>query len=203
MSPEKGNINWKYSGKPDFLLGTGATPAEQILGWVAGLLGTGLYGYLYLTHRLDWTWWQYILAGFLAFDVIGGVVANSLNSCKRFYHSPAKPDEPGYTGLVKNHLVFSAFHVHTFLVALLYGGTHYLFGIFWYVYLMVSTVVLIKTPLYLKRPAAFLSIALALLLNFYVIPVIPGFEWLAPALMIKIVYGHLVQEEPYRPQTEK
>jgi hypothetical protein len=39
-----------------------------------------------------------------AFDVVGGVVANSLNSCKRFYHTAAKSDEPQYTAFFKNHL---------------------------------------------------------------------------------------------------
>lgn len=203
MQNDKANINWNYSGKTDFLLGTGATDTEQILGWITGLVGASLYGYLYLTHALNWAWWQYILAGFLAFDVIGGVVANSLNSCKRFYHTAAKPDEPKYTAFFKNHLAFSALHIHTLLIAILFGATNYFYGIFWYVFLMAGTTIIINTPLYLKRPVAFLAISLALLLNIYVIFPVQGFEWLVPALMIKILYGHLVKEEPYRPSTEK
>jgi hypothetical protein len=34
-------------------------------------------------------------------ESFGGVVANSLNSCKRFYHSPVQPEETGFTALAK------------------------------------------------------------------------------------------------------
>jgi hypothetical protein len=199
MSEENQNIDWTYHGKPDFLLGTGATKAEQALGWTASLFGAGLFGYFYWMDTFHWAGWQYLVAGLLAFDVIGGVVANSLNSCKRFYHSSARADEPAYTPLVKNHLAFTAFHVHTILVALLYERTNLLYGFFWYALLVAFTVAILKTPLYLRRPLAFLFIALAILLNLYFVTPVAGFEWLVPALYIKILYGHLVREEPYRP----
>ncbi len=60
---------------------------------------------------------------------------------------------------------------------------------------------LTNTPLYIRRPVAFFAILLALLLNIYIILPVQGFEWFVPALMIKILYGHLVREEPYRPVT--
>jgi len=193
-------INWNYSGKADFMLGNGATVAEQALVWAAGFVGLGLYGYFYLTQAFNWAWWQYLIAALMAFDILGGVVANSLNSCKRFYHTPAKPGESVF---FKNHLAFSALHIYPLLVSVLYASTNLLYGVFWYLFLMAGTVVILKTPLYLRRPAAFLAIALALLLNIYIVPPVHGFEWLVPALFIKILYGHLVREEPYRPLTEK
>lgn len=39
----------------------------------------------------------------------------------------------------------------------------------------------------------------AILANLYLIRPVPEFEWLIPALFLKIVYGHIVREEPYRP----
>ena len=48
------------------------------------------------------------------------------------------------------------------------------------------------------NPAYPEGIMLAILFNYYVIPPITGFEWFIPALFLKIVYGHIVQEEPYR-----
>ena len=204
MSKDKVFINWEYRGKADFLLGTGATKAEQVLVWIASLAGVGLYVYFYLENALSWTWWQYLLAGIFAFDVAGGVVANNLNSCKRFYHTPKKTDEPPYTGFLKNHLVFSALHVHPIVIALIYGNHEdYLKGLFWYIALVIATFVILKIPLYLKRPASFLAILLALLINLYLVPLIHGFEWFVPALFIKILYGHLVREEPYRPPREE
>jgi hypothetical protein len=199
MSDDKVNIHWKYSGKADFMFGTGATRAEQILGWAAAFMGASLYGYLYWTHALNWTGWQYIVAGIFSFDVVGGIVANSLNSCKRFYHTAAKSDEPKITPFFKNHFIFSALHIYPILIAIFFGAPDYFYGAFWYLFLMAGTLMIINTPLYLKRPVAFFAITLALLLNGYVIAPVQGFEWFVPALMIKILYGHLVREESYRP----
>ena len=73
------------------------------------------------------------------------------------------------------------------------------YGLVWYVLLLLGSAAVLKTPLYLRRPVAMLGILLALLVNAYLIPAVNGFEWLMPALFVKIVYGHLVQEEPYCP----
>jgi hypothetical protein len=203
--PEKTSVvvNWEYSGKPDPLVGTGATRAETVLTWAASFVGLLLYPYLYLTGRLDWLWWQYVVAGLIVLDIAGGVVANSLNACKRFYHTPVRDDEPSYVGLLKNHLLFVAFHIHPILVGLLYGGVGGLwYGLSWYTFLLVSSIVVLQVPLYLRRPMAMMAILVALLVNGYVIEPVAGFEWLVPALALKIVYGHLVREEPYRPAKE-
>jgi hypothetical protein len=201
MAPNLVNIQWKYAGPPDFLLGSGATTAEKALAWTASLLGLGLYAWFYFTHALPWNGWQYLLAGLLAFDVTGGVVANALNSCKRFYHSGQQPGEPSYTAFFKNHIAFSTLHIHTILVALVFGGSLWA-GVFWYIFLLGGTLAILKTPLYLRRPAAFLALLLACLTNYYLIAPLHGFEWLVPALMLKILYGHVVREEPYRPASE-
>jgi hypothetical protein len=65
--------------------------------------------------------------------------------------------------------------------------------------LVLSALALLQMPLYLQRPAALGIILIAILLNLYILPPVWGFEWLIPALFLKIVYGHLVREEPYRP----
>jgi hypothetical protein len=192
-------IDWKYSGKPDGFFGTGATNSEQTLVWIFGLVGTAILGWLAWAQSFPWTWWQYVLAGLLALDVLGGVVANALNSCKRFYHSPLQPEETGFTALSKNHVAFSLFHVHPLIVGLFFGEANLLFAIFWYTTLILSTFIVLQTPLYLRRPMAFGIIMMAVLLNFYAIDTVRGFEWLVPALFLKIIYGHNVREEPYRP----
>ena len=198
MQGEQSKIDWGYSGTPDGFFGTGATVAEQTIVWVFGLLGTGILGWVVWTHSIPWAWWQFAVAALLALDVLGGVVANALNSCKRFYHSPVKPEETGFTGLAKNHFVFTAFHVHTVIVGVLFGKLDFGYGFFWYFALLASTVVVLRLPLYLRRPAALGIIMLAVLVNLYIFHPVIGFEWLVPALFLKIVYGHVVQEEPYR-----
>lgn len=194
----RANIEWRYSGTPDGFFGTGATPAERTLVWVFGLLGAAVLGWHWGVASLPWMWWHYVIAALFALDVLGGVVANSLNSCKRFYHSPLQPMETGFTALAKNHLAFAAFHVHPLLVGLIFGPLNWVYGLFGYALLVASTALVLRLPLYLHRPAAAGFVLLALLLNFYAIPPITGFEWLIPALFLKIVYGHSVREEPYR-----
>ncbi len=194
----KPNIDWNYSGKPDGFFGTGATVLEQTLVWAFGLLGIALLGWHWRTISLPWSWWQYAIAALITLDVLGGVVANSLNSCKRYYHSPVKPEETGFNALAKNHMAFTALHVHPILIGLLFGNMNWIYGLFWYALMMAASFVILRIPLYLHRPAALGIIMTAILLNFYFIPPVSGFEWFVPALFLKIIYGHIVREEPYR-----
>ena len=194
----KTNIEWKYSGKPDGFFGTGATQAEQNLVWLFGILSTALLGWYWWRHAMDWSWWQYAIALLLALDVLGGVVANSLNSCKRFYHSPIQPEETGFTALAKNHFIFTALHIHPLIIGLIFGNINLTYGAMWYFILVTFSGNILRLPLYLHRPAAMGIIMLAILVNSYVLPPVAGFEWFIPALFLKIVYGHIVREEPYR-----
>jgi hypothetical protein len=68
---------------------------------------------------------------------------------------------------------------------------------------LLSTIAVLALPLYLRRPGAMLIIVACLILNGAVIAPVPGFTWLMPALFLKIVYGHLVREEPYRPEVAR
>ncbi len=192
-------IAWTYQGAPDPLFGTGATQAEKGLVWAAGLFMVLLYGYLYARGDLNWAFWQYLVAGGIALDVGGGVVANSLNACKRFYHSPPQADEPGWVRWLKRPMVFVLLHVHPLAVACLYGDGAWGVGLLWYGLLLVSAWLVLRVPLYLRRPVAMALTLGALVVNVYVVPLSPGFAWLIPALFLKIVYGHVVREEPYRP----
>jgi hypothetical protein len=198
MTSHEAHIQWAYQGKPDFLMGTGATRAERVLVWTGALIGAGLYLYFFLTGAYVWAWWQYALAALMALDVGGGVVANTLNSCKRFYHTPPLPTEPWYAPLLKNHLVFTAMHGYPFVIAWVFDGG-LVYGVFWYVTMLAAALIVLRTPLYLQRPTAFLIILMALLVHLYGVTPPPGFEWFMPALLLKIIYGHLVREEPYRP----
>jgi hypothetical protein len=193
------HIDWNYSGKPDVLFGTGATLIERALVWIFGLTGTAILGWMGWTRSLPWAWWQFAIAGLMAVDILGGVVANSLNSCKRFYHTPLKPEETGTTAFAKNHIAFTALHLYPWVAGLFFGKTNWEYGLFWYGALLLSSIFVLQSPLYLRRPLAVGMIMIAILVNLYLIQPIPGFEWLAPALFLKIVYGHIVREEPYRP----
>ena len=195
------NIIWSYSGKTDLAVGTQATTTEKLLGWTAGFVGIVIIAFFYWQNKYGWAIWQYIAVAIIAFDVVGGAVANSLNSCKRFYHSPLQI-EPNYVKIVKNHLFFSLIHIHPLIVSLIFSSASWFYGLFWYLSLQISVLSITQTPLYLQRPVSILIIVIALLTNDYFISSPAGLEWLVPVLFIKIVYGHTVREEPYRPVTE-
>ena len=197
------NIVWTYEGKTNLAVGTQATTIEKILGWTAGFIGVVIITFFYKQNNFDWEIWQYIVVAIVAYDVVGGAVANSLNSCKRFYHSSVQTFEPSYVKLAKNHLFFSVIHVHPLIVSLIFTSTSCFYGLFWYLVLQISVLSVIQTPLYLQRPVSMLIIVTVLLIDEYLVNSPTGFEWLIPILFIKIVYGHTVREEPYRPETEK
>jgi hypothetical protein len=194
------NIDWNYQGKPNFSVGTGATRTEKILGWGSCFIVPGIL--ILANHRtevLSNDMFLLALTLFLAFDVGGGVVCNSLNSCKRFYHSPVRSEEGIIGRILKNHFLFSLFHIHPILVWGLFLKESIAWGVLWYILLNISSMVISKVPLYIKRPVSMAIIMLAIMMNQYFIPPVNGFEWLMPLLFIKIVYSHMVMEEPYRP----
>jgi hypothetical protein len=197
--PSNARIDWSAEGPEDRLMGTGATRAERALAYAGGALAIPLIAYLVLSRAVAWRWWQVIVALLIAGDVLAGAVANSLNSCKRYYHTPAAPSDSTITRRAKNHYLFAALHVYPLLVAALFGPGAWAYGAIWYALLLLASAAVLQAPLYLRRPAALLAIVACLLLNQYAIPPVAGFEWLMPALFLKIVLGHLVREEPYRP----
>lgn len=199
-SRPEGHVDWNYEGKTDIAVGTSATLAERLLTFGAGLVGIIVIICLRYIYHYKWAWWQTLIAVLLAFDIFGGTIGLATNSSKRFFFTPTKPDETDQVHFLKNHTKFTAIHVHPLLVWLLYPPHSWLFGVLWYLYLQVAVLIVGKaTPLYLRRPIAFCFIVLAIFLNQYIIRPVHGFEWLGPLMTLKIVYGHTVQEEPYRP----
>ena len=93
--------------------------------------------------------------------------------------------------------------IHTLLFSLIFPAVSWFYGGFWYLFLQASVLAVLKTPLYLQRPVSMLIIVTTFLINSYVIVAPVGFEWIVPVLFLKIVYGHTVKEEPYRPETQK
>lgn len=195
---EKVIINWEYSGKKDFVNGTGAYFEEKILGYLGSLIIPIILLVLNLNGVLQWDYYQIIVAGLLAFDLGGGMISNSLNSGKRFYHTEAKETEGKAGKFLKNHLLFGLIHVHPFIIGLMFNNMDWIYGLQWYLIFIGSVLIVHKIPLYLKRPVSMLMVLIAILINnFFILP-IEGFGWFIPVLFLKIVYGHMVREEPYR-----
>lgn len=192
---QSANVSWNYSGKPDPFHGTSATSAEKALTWLAAALFVAGIATVSALDRLPgWSLWQTLLALALGVDLIGGLIANSLNSCKQFFHAPLQSNERPW---MKRHWLFVALHVHPIVFGLAFGAIAY--GLIWYVVLQIATLVVRNAPLYLRRPLAMFWTGAAIFADLYLLEAIPGLEWFIPVLFLKIVYGHSVREEPYRP----
>ena len=112
-------ISWDYKGKPDFVNGTGAYFEEKLLGYGASLVIPVLLLGFVLTGKVTWNFLQIAIALVIAFDVGGGVISNTLNSGKHFYHSAVKTEEGKLGYLLKNKWIFSLIHIHPLLVSLI------------------------------------------------------------------------------------
>ncbi|MFW9834684.1 MAG: hypothetical protein ACFFEK_11860 [Candidatus Thorarchaeota archaeon] len=194
-------IDWDYpeqgSGTSRIvseLIGPGATKAEIVLVSLSGILGgVGLIVYQYFVG-LGWSLLQLIVGAIVAFDIGGGVVANSTSTAKRWYHR----EEQGF----KQYFGFILLHfIHPLLITVFFTTFDWIYFFTVYGYLLVSSLIVLGIPLYLKRPVSVLMVSGAIVLNAYIISPIPGFEWFIPIFMLKLVTGHIVREEPYRPDT--
>lgn len=173
--------------------------SERLLAYGFAILVTlSLVTFLRLEDSPAAYGWRLWLLIFLVFDVLGGVVANMLNFCKRHYHSPPKPSEGGFARLVKRPMAFTLLHIHPIIVAWAFWESIWL-GVGWYIALLLSVVVTLNVPLYLRRPIATAIVVTVSLISLYGLGYGEGLEWFIPALFFKIVLAHCVREEPYRP----
>ncbi|MBK0420274.1 hypothetical protein JD276_14665 [Leucobacter sp. CSA1] len=195
-------VNWAVSpGKPDPIFGTGATRAEKSLANITGLVGAAGITALALGTNASWNWAQYVLAAILSFDVVGGVIANGLNSAKRdHFGSHGETPESFGMKLVRRPILFSALHLHPILIALAFAPTLWWWGAFWYLFTLAGTIAVRRSALYLQRPVALAFCALAGITAFFT-PAPDLWEWLPVLLTMKLVLAHSVQEEPYRPES--
>jgi hypothetical protein len=194
-------IDWSYPeprrglpGAWDRFIGPGATAAEVwtplIVGFISAL-ALICYALKFGDDRgIEWGVIQYIVAGFLAFDIVGGVLTNATTAAKRWYHREGQG--------IKEHMGFQLFHgVHIFIVAWLFrSGDWAFFGVV-YGYLAVAGLVILLTPLYLRRMTALLFLLGAFIMNSYIFNPAPGFEWFLPTFFTKLLVSHLVVEAPF------
>ena len=193
-------VDWAApDAKGDAVYGAGATAAEKWLTNAVGLVGAVLIVVVAWSGGAAWAWWQYVVAAVIAFDVVGGVVANGLNAAKRDHFGPPSATEKSALGrLVRHPVVFTALHVHPIIVGVLYPPHLWWWGAVWYLAILGGTVAVRCVPLYLERPAALGFCALAAMVAVYT-PAPEFWGWLPVMLALKLVLAHAVQEEPYRP----
>lgn len=191
-------IDWTVpAGRQDWLLGTGATPAERALVWVASAASVLVLLALAAAQDVAWTWWQWLLVLVLTVDVAGGVVANALGTAKRQYHSPW-PASTALQRIVRHPVGFTALHVHPFAFALLMTDATLVWAATWYAVALAGTLAVVAAPLYLRRPLA-AAVVTAAVVGAPLVDAPATLTWFGPVLVLKLVASHAVYEEPYRP----
>lgn len=183
------------------LFGAGATVMEKTVASGVGAVGAVLVVLVAWRQGAAWNTLQYGVAALVCFDVIGGVVANGLNSAKRdhFRHVPSTGRTTA-AKLVRRPVAFTSAHMHPIVVGLLYEPRIWWWGLTWYLLILGSVVLVRSVPLYLQRPVALGACAcVAVVASFLPAPDFWG--WFPTILALKLVLAHAVQEEAYRPTT--
>lgn len=199
---ETPHVDWSYSGDADPLLGTGATLTERLFGYgFASLITTLLVVIDQFRTAPIATSWRILVYIFLSFDIAGGAAVNMLNSCKRFYHSPVKPEDGAIGKILKNSQLFTGLHVQPIIAAWTLGEdwANVLNAVIWYVILQIGVLIVRKVPLYLKRGVAAAIVITVLVTNGAFLSIGDGLDWFIPSLFLKLALAHAVREEPYRP----
>ncbi|MFH0245166.1 hypothetical protein ACGRHY_22710 [Streptomyces sp. HK10] len=179
------------TGRPDWLFGTGATSVDKGLAHAvaaAGCAVLAVYG-----RDEGWAWWQWVLGLLLVWDLAGGVVANGLDTAKRFYHSPP-PSGTGAAGRFLHHPVgFTAAHVQPVAAGLAFDGGPWRWGPLWYFWALTGSVLVARVREPLRLPVALGAVGLGAM----VAPLVTapgGMAWLPVVLLLKLVLAHGVPE---------
>lgn len=180
-------------GSIDRLIGPGATKAEKNIQlyppflFAAGVVAFGLY------TQVEWSIWQYVIIALLALDMFGGVITNATSAAKRWFFREGE----GF----KQHMTFVALHL---LQTAAFSWAFLDFNLMWiagvYGILLVGSIIVLKTSLYLQRPVAMMIYIATLFLSLYVFETVPYLEWFLPVLFFKILVSHVLREEPYQPE---
>lgn len=88
------------------------------------------------------------------------------------------------------------------LVMLFFDPGNWIFVAGSYGYLVVASVLILLSPLYLQRPLAGLLLLGGFFLSLYILPIPQHFEWFLLVFYTKLLSSHLLREEPYRPKSE-
>lgn len=181
------------AGILDQLTGPGAEKAEVVLQFAVAALAAIAAGIWFAT-RGSGNIWMLVLSIFLAFDIGGGVITNATSTAKRWFHRPGRS--------VWSHLGFQLAHlIHIAAVSFLYGDARWMLLFILSGVLIAGSGIVLLTPLYLKRPVAFGLYAAILAVVPQLVEVPAGLEWFIPLFYLKLILGHLLPEEPYRPES--
>lgn len=170
------------AGYWDRLVGPGMSRGELML-----VIAASVAGAIWAAMRLSETghsWLLVAVGAAIGFDTVGGAVCNATPTTKRWYFRPGQR----WT----HHVVFVLPHL------LYVAAAWWLFGMgldavtLLAASIVIGTAAIIAAPGRTKRAVAFFAFLIALLPLLALARSVDGLEWLAPALLLKLLVGHLV-----------
>ncbi|MCX7114718.1 MAG: hypothetical protein NTW08_02240 [Gammaproteobacteria bacterium] len=197
------NIDWTHKhirsgikGHWDAVMGPGPrTVHEEQLCWFGSGLLVLAFFVSALLYPVNWSWWQYLLAMGLVFELGVGVIALASNVSKRWHHREA------VRGKLRAVLPYCALHIHPFVIAGFFADpAPWLWAMEIYVAMLLSVVILCKTPLYLQRSMAGFLFVLYVIVMSSLGQAPEMFEWFMPVYLFKLIVCRAVCEVPFRPE---
>jgi hypothetical protein len=181
-----------WAGRLQRFLAPGKSRGENAVELVGGTICVALLGWL--AWRTDayrnWSVAQAALITLVALDLVGGVLTNSTNAAKRWYHRHAP-------GMFRSRLVFVSAHIlHLAAIAFLILDNDWLWLLVNALMLLACAVLIELVALHIKRPTAMAAYLSVLLVNLALFPVPAGLGWFVPFFFLKLLVCHLVPEAP-------
>ncbi|MGF1648592.1 MAG: hypothetical protein ACFCVF_16975 [Kineosporiaceae bacterium] len=175
-------------GLLDRFMGPGHTRPELLLQGIGGLLCAGLLGwYLAVSpQRPDWSVGQVVLVAVIALDLVGGILTNSTQAAKSWYHRPLP-------GARRTRLVFVATHgLHLALVGLVLLERDWTWLTVSGILLIASALVIEYSPRRVKLVVATGTYTAVLLLGLILAPLPEALAWFPALFYLKLLVCFLV-----------
>jgi hypothetical protein len=168
------------------LVAPGAGAAESALCYLTGAAGAGVA--VLGAHRAGVGVLAIAVLAVVAFDLVGGVVVNATAAAGRRFHGPGR--RPAH------RLGFVAAHVQPFLLALVVPGFGWTAAALSYGLALGGAVAVLTATPPLRRPLAYAITALGSVAALVAAPLPAFLAWVTPVLLVKLLLGHLLPEEP-------
>jgi hypothetical protein len=175
-------------GTWDKFIGPGASLSENLVALLPATFFAVLLVVVALNQNAPWSLLQYVVAGFLAFDMVGGIATTATRAAKRWYHRSDQSWE--------QHMKFIVPHVaHIALFSWMFVGKSILFATLFAGILIAGSIVILCSNLAIRRSVAHLLVFFALVTGLLDFSVDPLMTWFIPALFIKLFASYLPAEQ--------
>ncbi|MFF3013341.1 hypothetical protein [Streptomyces sp. NPDC057939] len=180
------------AGALERFMGPGRTRAESAVEAAGGIVCAAVLaaGVWATGGHADWSGVQWAVVALAGLDLIGGVLTNSTNAAKRWYHRQGD-------GTRRARLLFVGAHLlHLAAVGLVVLSGDWAWTLTNAALLLTGAAAVEFTPVEVKRPMAMAVFMVAVLVNLFWSTVPAVLAWFAPLFFLKLLVCHLVPEAP-------